>query len=165
MKESELYLQFIKRNLIFILGPVVLAVLIGVFNYAQVPTQTRISQEYKLTYSLENIDTVLALTEQAVSELRAQRFNEVFPDSLISIYKSAPLNIVIEATTLSRENSYALLLKEAEYLRQNFSSQEVNNPLITQVEPNLFKYLISGLIIGGLVGLIISLTREYLRNY
>lgn len=158
-------MQFVKRNSVSLLLPIILGVFISVISYAQVPTKIRITQEYKLTFNLENIDTVLALTDQAVAELRAQRFSEVFPDSTVSIYKSAPADIVIEGTSLTRENSYGLLLKEAEFLRQNFPSQELNSPQISQIEPNLFKYLVSGLIVGGLAGLLISLIREYFRNY
>ena len=165
MKESQLYIDFIKRNLIFLLGPVFVTLLISLYFYAQVPSKVKISQTFKMQYNLENIDTILALTDQAVSELRAQRFSEVFGQSSVSVYKSAPLNISIDATSLNRDTSYALLLKESEYLRQNFQTGELTNPEITQIEPNLFKYLISGLIIGGLIGLIISLVREYLKNF
>ena len=165
MKESQLYIDFIKRNLIFLLLPVFLVLVISLYLYAQVPSKVKISQTFKMQYNLENIDTILALTDQAVSELRAQRFSDVFGQSSVSVYKSAPLNISIDATSLNRDTSYALLLKETEYLRQNFQAGELTNPEITQIEPNLFKYLISGLIIGGLIGLIISLIREYLKNF
>ena len=165
MKESQLYFQFIKRNLLFLILPVVLGLLISLYNYAQVPTLTRISQTFKLNYNLENIDVVLALTDQAVAELREQRFENEYDATSVSIYKSSPLNISIEATASDRETSYSLLLKEIEYLRQNFPAADLFSPVITQIEPNLFKYLVSGLIIGGLIGLVISLTREYLKNY
>jgi len=118
-----------------------------------------------MEYSLANIDTILALTDQAVAQLRAQRFGDIYGGAAVAIFKSAPLNVSIEATSLNRDTSYALLLKETEYLRQNFSAQELTSPEIVQIEPSLFKYLISGLIIGGLIGLIVSLTREYLKNY
>lgn len=165
MKESQLYFQFIKRNLLFLTFPIILCLLISLFNYAQVPTLTRISQTFKLNYNLENIDIVLALTDQAVAELREQRFENAYEETSVSIYKSAPLNINIEATASNRETSYSLLLKEIEYLRQNFPAADLSSPIIAQIEPNLFKYLVSGLIIGGLIGLVISLTREYLKNY
>lgn len=165
MKESQLYLDFIKRNLITLVSPVVLVLIISIYFYAQVPAQTKISQSFKMQYQLEDINAVLALTDQAVAELRAQRFAQIFPESSASIYKSAPLNISIESTSLERDTSYALLLKETEYLRQNFQVEELTSPEIILIEPNLFKYLVSGLIVGGLIGLVISLVREYLKNY
>lgn len=165
MKESQLYIDFVKRNLLLLIAPVILVLIISIYLYAQVPSKVRISQTFKMQYNLENIDTLLALTDQAVAEMRAQRFSDVFGNSTVSIFKSAPLNISIDATSLNRDTSYALLLKETEYLRQNFTVAELTNPEITQIEPNLFKYLVSGLIIGGLIGLIISLIKEYLKNY
>ena len=165
MKESELYIQFVKRNFVSLIIPIILCLLISVYFYAEVPSRVKITQTFKMQYSLENIDTILALADQAVAQLRTQRFGELFGGAEVSIFKSAPLNISIEATSPHRDTSYALLLKETEYLRQNFSIEELTSPEITLVEPSLFKYLISGLIIGGLIGLIISLTREYLKNY
>ncbi len=165
MKESQLYFDFIKRNLVSLFVPIILVLIISIYFYAQVPSQVRISQTFKMNYSIENIDSVLALSDQAVAQLRSQRFAAIFPDATASIYKSAPLNISIESTSLTRDTSYTLLLKQTEYLRQNFQVEELTSPEITQIEPNLFKYLVSGLIIGGLVGLVISLVREYLRNY
>ncbi len=165
MKESELYIQFIRRNSITLLVPIIVCLLASVYFYALVPSLIRISQTFKMEYSLANIDTILALTDQAVAQLRAQRFGDIYGGAAVAIFKSAPLNVSIEATSLNRDTSYALLLKETEYLRQNFSAQELTSPEIVQIEPSLFKYLISGLIIGGLIGLIVSLTREYLKNY
>ena len=165
MRESELYIKFLKRNLVFLLASIFLSILISIYFYALVPSQVRISQTFKLKYDLGNIDTVLALADQAVAELRSQRFAEAFSGSSVSIYKSAPLNVSIDATSLNRDTSYALLLKEIEYLRQNFQVEELTNPEIAQIEPSLFKYLISGLIVGGLIGLVISLIKEYLKNY
>jgi hypothetical protein len=165
MKESQFYIQFVKRHLLFLILPILLCLVISIYLYAGVPTQVKISQTFKLNYNLENINTMLALTDQAVAELRAQRFSDIFAGSSVLIYKSAPLNISIESITQQRETSYNLLLKESEYLRQHFEVEELTSPEITLIEPNLFKYLISGLIIGGLIGLIISLTREYLKNY
>lgn len=165
MNESKLYINFIKRNLLFLLLPVILVLLISVYFYAQVPSKVKISQIFKMEYNLENIDTMLALTDQAVGELRSQKFADVFDNSSVLIYKSSPLNVSIDAITSSRDTSYALLLKETEYLRQNFTVSELTSPEISQLEPSLFKYSISGLIVGGLIGLIISLVREYLKNY
>ena len=165
MKESELYLKFIQRNLIFLMAPIIVALIISIYLYAGVPSRVSISQTFKMNYSLTNIDSILALTDQAVAELRAQRFVNLYPGSSTSIYKAAPLSINIDSISLTRDQSYALLLKENEYLRQNFSVVELTAPEITQIEPNLFKYLLSAIIIGGLIGLVIALVREYLKNY
>ena len=165
MKESELYINFLKRNWLWFILPLIISLLLSIYFYAQVPSKVKISQTFKMEYELQNIDTILALTDQAVAQLRAQRFSDLFDDSEALIYKSAPLSINIDAVSSNRNLSYALLVKEVEYLKQNFNVGELTSPQITQVEPNLFKYLISGLIVGGLIGLMLSLVREYLKNY
>src|SRR3989344_3394344 len=123
MKESELYINFLKRNWPWFILPLIISLFLSIYFYAQVPSKIKISQTFKMQYDLQNIDTILALTDQAVAQLRAQRFADVFGNSQALIYKSSPLNISIEATSLNRDTSYALLLKEAEYLRQNFQIQ------------------------------------------
>lgn len=165
MNESKFYIEFVKRNLLFLALPILLSIVISIYFYAGVHTLVKISQTFKLQYNLENIDTILALTDQAVAELRTQRFSDIFPGSSVLIYKSSPLNVSVEAVTQERDSSYNLLLKESEYLRQNFQVGELTSPEITLIEPNLFKYLISGLIIGGLIGLVAALIREYIKNY
>lgn len=165
MPESELYINFLKRNFVYFFLPFFIGFVTAVYLYSTEPTKQNISQTYKLLYDSENIEARSLLADQAVSELRAQKFAEVFEDASVNIYKASPLNISIEVSSSSRETSYALLLKETEYLRQNFEVSELTNPEIAVGEPSWFRYLVSGAIIGGLFGLIISLIREYLRNY
>lgn len=165
MRESQLYIDFLKRNFIFLITPISLVLIVSIFLCSQIPSKTKISQTFRLDYNLQNINTILALTDQAVAELRSQYFESVLTDTSVSIYKSAPLNITIEALSPDRGKGFVLLLKEADYLRKNFSAAELTGPEITVIEPSLLKYIISGLIIGGFMGLIISLIREYLKNY
>ena len=118
-----------------------------------------------MEYSIENIDVKLALADQAVSELRLQGFDKEFKNTKVSVYKSAPLSISIEVLSGDKAEGFEVLLKEKEYLRQNFSVSELTETEIVQIEPNLMKYLTGGLFSGFLLGLIISLMFEYRRNY
>lgn len=165
MKELMLYWQFFKRNILLLLLPILIGLIISIFFYSQVATQTKISQSFRMEYSIENIDTVLALTDQAVTELRLQRFEALFPNSSVLVYKGAPLTINIETVSQDRNTGYELLLKEITYLRENFSVSELNKPAVSFTEPNAFKYFLSGILPGFLFGLATSLIREYLKNY
>lgn len=165
MKESEIYLSFLKRNLLILIIPLLLGILAGSFFLSQVKSKTKISQSFRMIYNLEDVNTILALTDQAVFELRAQRFSRLFPDASDSIYKSGPLAITIDTTSGQRETAYGLLLKEAVYLGQNFSVAQLNQPEISQVEPSVIKYLLSGILAGFLGGLLLALVKEYLKNY
>lgn len=118
-----------------------------------------------MVYNLENINDTLALTDQAVSELRAQRFPSFYQKASASIYKSGPLAITIETVAGQKEISYELLLKESVYLNQNFQVVALSQPEISQVGPSIIKYLLSGMLSGFLVGLCVSLIKEYFNNY
>lgn len=165
MKESKVYLYFLKRNLIFILLPVVLALTLSFYFFSREETLNKISQTFKLVYAVDNIDTVFALTDEAVAELRAYDFGFPASDAKITIYKSAPLLVNTEVTSTQREKGYELSIKASQYLTSNFQVVDFGTPSVTVVEPNLFKYLVSGLAAGFLIGLIASLIREYFRNY
>lgn len=165
MKESQLYIQFIKRNSFILVIPLLVGILVSIFLFSQVKPRTKISQSFKMEYSLENVDTILALTDQAVAELRLQRFDLHFPGSGVAVYKTAPLTINIEAISEEKNLGFELLLKESAYLRKNFSVSELSQPAIDFVEPNIFKYLLSGVLPAFLIGLIIALVKEYFKNY
>lgn len=165
MKESALFINFFKRNSGLLAIPLFLGLVLSVYFYAQAQTKIQISQAFNMSYNLENINIVLALTDQAVTQTRIQNFQNFYPDSNAIIYKSSPLTVMIETQALTKEIAYELFLKESGYLRQNFSVTELTQPQIITLEPSLLKYLISGLLLGFLVGLITSLVREYFRNY
>lgn len=165
MRESQLFLIFFKKHLVSLILLIILGCLTSIYFYSSEPSQTKISQSFKLEYALENINDTVILADQAVTELRSQQFDLGFPDSGATIYKSGPMTISIEVLARDRNIGYGLLLKETEYLRKNFSAGALTEPQLSLVEPNLFKYLLTGALIGFLAGLSFSLTREYLKNY
>lgn len=165
MKESRLFLDFVRRNFILLFGPVFLGLLISFYIYSEQPAQNKLSQSFKFEYNLENIGSSLALAEQAATELRLRGFDSNFPDSKAVIYKGAPLTITIDVFSLDRGSGYALLLKETEYLRQNFSVSTLTEPKTSIVEPDILKFLLAGLLPGFFIGLTVSLCKEYLQKY
>lgn len=165
MKESALFLTFVSKNFILLFLPAFLGLLISVYAYSAKPTQTKLSQTFKLEYNIENIDTASLLADQAVTELRLQEFDSGFPFSKAVVYRIGPTSIAIEVFSADRNSGYELLLKETEYLRQNFKVSTVTEPKITAFEPNIFKFLLTGLLTGFFLGLITALFKEYLRNY
>ncbi len=164
MKESRLYLAFVKRNLLLLFLPALLGSIISLYFFAQVKTLIRVTQTYKLAYTLDNINTVFALTDQAVGELRVLNF-ETEEAVSVNVYKSSPISVTIESTSGNSDRSYQQLIKRAEYLNSNFQVIELTKPQISQIEPSFIKYLISGLAGGFLLGLISALIREYFKNY
>lgn len=165
MKESRLFIAFTRKYFVFLFFPVLLGLIISGYIYFQQSPQTKLSQSFKLEYNLENIETSLALTDQAVTELRLQNFDKYFPDSNAVIYKSGPLAITIESFSKDKTLGFQLLLKEAGYLRQNFRVSTITEPQIGLIEPNVLKYILTGLLTGFIAGLTLSLIREYLQSY
>lgn len=165
MKESALYLNFIKRNLVILVIPLLSGILLSSFLLSQVKSQTKLAQSFKMIYNLADLNQSLALTDQAVAELRSQKFASLYPSAKSVIYKSAPMLINIEAVSSDNKIAYELLLKETNYLTQNFSVSQITQPEVAQVEPSVVKYLLTGILIGFLSGLIIALSIEYLKNF
>lgn len=165
MKESKLFLAFLKRNLLILLLPIILGLLISVFFYSNEVPKTKIFQAFKMESGPDNQDQAFALTDQAVTELRLQGFDIFFPGSQALIYKPGPLAVGIEIMSLDKNQGYELLLKETAYLRKNFTVSTLTSPEITQIEPSVFRFLLTGVLIGFLIGLLLSLVKEYFANY
>lgn len=165
MNESALYINFIKRNFLILFISFLLGILVSSFLLSQIKSQTKIVQSYKMVYNVADLNQALALTDQAVAELRSQRFAASYPSSAVVIYKPGPMLINIEAISPEKEAAYGLLLKETTYLGQNFSVIAVNQPEVSLVEPSIVKYLLSGALTGFLLGLSIALLKEYLKNF
>lgn len=165
MNESELYIDFAKRNFLILILPVILGLLLSIFFYAQEKPRIKASQSFRMIYNLSELNLTLALADEAVTELRYQRFSDLFPGSTLIVHKPGPLAITVDALSETKETSYALLLKSAQYLNENFSVGPMNQPEVIQVEPNLIKYIFSGLILGFLFGLTVALIKEYLHNF
>ncbi len=165
MKESRIYLDFLKRNILIFVLLIGLSLLINLYQYAQTKPQFKVSQSFRMEYSSENISNASAITDQAVTELRVQNYSNFFPGSSASIYKSGPFVINIDSISESQELSFRLLSREAEYLRSNFSVSEINAPQITREEPMVLKYLVTGLVLGGLAALTLALIKDYFKYY
>lgn len=165
MKESRLLLNFVTGNFLFLFLPVFFGLIIGIYAYATQIPQTKLSQSFRMEYKGENTNESFALTDQAVVELRIQDFDNLFPNTTALIYKQAPLIVSIEVLSQDKNTGFELLLKETGYLRQNFTVSTLTSPQIGIVEPNLLKYLLTGLILGFFIGLTAALTRQYLKNY
>lgn len=165
MKESRLYLDFLKRNILIFVLFIGLSLLINLYQYIQTKPQFKVSQSFRTEYSPENINNASAITDQAVTELRIQNYSNFFPGSSVSIYKSGPFVISVDSISESQELSFRLLSREVEYLRSNFSVSEINPPQITREEPVVLKYLVAGLVLGGVAALTLALVKDYFKYY
>lgn len=165
MKESRLYLQFIKDNLFLLFVPVVISFLIGIYFYSSEITKTKLSQSFRTEYGLENMETSMSMADQAVAELRLADFDSHFPGTQALIYKPAPLIVSIEVLSEDKNTGFELLLKETEYLKKNFSVSTLTQIQAEIIEPSLFKYFLTSIILGGFAGLSFALGREYFKNY
>lgn len=165
MKESQLFLQFLRRNFLIFFLPVLISAGLSVFFYSAEKAKTKISQSFRIEYSQARENTAFAFTDQAVTELRLQSFDNLFPGSKASIYKPGPLTVSIEVISEEKNAGYELLLKETEYLRKNFTVSTLTQPEITQIEPSFFRFFLTGILLGFLAGLLTALFKEYLQNF
>ncbi len=165
MKESEVYINFFRRNIWIILLPLVTGLILSTIFYALAPEKARLEQVFRIEYQVENADVKIALADQAVAETRAQKFNQAFPETKAIIYKSAPLLIAIEVDSPSREDAYDVMLRINDYLDKNFNVAEAAPLVVSAVQPLGLKFLLSGILGGFLAGFAIALFLEYRKNY
>ncbi len=167
-KESKLFLDFFRRNLLLIVLPVLIFTLVGVLFQLSKPTIYSQNAKYEMVYEVENIQNRISITDQAVSTIRSlnlQKSLELNSSTELVVFKSGPLLIDLTVNSKSVDQTSQDFNKVSNYLVDNYQVKEVGLEVPSQnrdISPLLiFIALFSGLS----VGVVLSLAREYLRNY
>lgn len=167
MRESRIYLNFFRRNLIIIFTPAVLGFVIAYLYISQLPNVNVVTRLYEMSYEKNNISDSIALTDEAITEIRSgniQKSIGIDPKTQMIIYKPGPLsiNLSIQSENL---NLGPDLQKADNYLSNKFSVKKIGMDIKTIKEPNYFIYFLTGSLGGFLAGILTSLLREYFKNY
>lgn len=166
-KESQLYLHFFKTNFPLLLLPALLCGAFAGYYQLQRPAVEHLNVLLEMSYSQDNIQTQIQLTDQAVSLLREINIKKQLKvgEATIQIYKPGPLLLKIDVSS-----AQSTKLKESLSLIQSFAQS--NFPLHQQGElaqsfqkTAVWIWAVGGLSFGLILGLLFSLVRVYFLNY
>lgn len=164
MKESIQFINFFKKNSLYLLIP---AILVGIcaFSYSlTLPSKYLVSQSLEFNYQLDDVNTKVVLADQAVARLRAlARLEE--GDIEIYVFKPGPLLIQIDVKSSQQGLSMQTNKKYVNEVESTYQVKKVGNAYENVSDVAYPKYLLGGIILGFSLGLLIALVKNYLHNY
>jgi hypothetical protein len=164
MTESRLYWQFLKTYKVYLLSGWIIGLLLAIIWWWSQPLVTISSWYYLPKYSGEEMSKIL-VADQIVFDLRRQISSGQLGDSFrgeILIYKPAPMVIEVKYTT---NQSVERLTAISQQIQQ--SQPVVMSGQITKYNQLTNNHWLgfSFILMGGLLGIAISLLKSYWRNY
>lgn len=169
MRESRLYLNFLKCYLWYFAVP---AILFGLVGYGVVLMQPKIYTLYRLyeaNYRENNISEGIVIADQVVTLVRDRHIDRLIglsPDTKVEVYKNAPLFVNLkvssssESVDLDRE-----MTKISQFVSAKYPVNQIGEQVRAVVSPNVALGLMIGMTIGGFVGLILALISSYFKNF
>lgn len=166
-KESRLYLNYFKSFWLLFVFTLVIGAAIAVYSVSQKPRIFVSERMFQFEYNEENAAVVEKETEQVVSVLRSGQLKESLglQSTELRVFKPGPFSITLQVKSEKAENSVNNLSKISGFLTQNYKATEIGRETFAVENPNYVKYLFIGLLGGSLMGLMLSLSLSYLKNY
>lgn len=121
-----------------------------------------------MSYSQTDVQQKIALTDEAVSVIRSANVESELGfagKTYLSAFKPGPLLISLTVNSDNQTLVQTMLNKSSDYLRSHYQLTELGQDVITVKSPNLFLGTGMGLVVGFLFATLISLMREYFRNF
>ncbi len=167
MKESSLYLKFLKDFGVLFIFFGLIGCITSYYLLSKVPTSYIAERLYEFPYTLDNAAAVEKDSEQVVSVLRAPQLKEELgiQESLITVYKPGPFSLTLQVKSQNAENAVNSLSVISGYLLSKYQVNEIGKDIFfIEIKPTA-RYLFSGLISGEITALLFSLLISYFRRY
>lgn len=168
MKESKLYLNFFRQNILFIFFFGVIFLAIGLIFISQKESLYTLSALYQLNIDEDkDIQNKVMVADEIVSSLRSNNVQHKLnlDDLKVVIFKPGPLQIKVELTDVSVEKLDLNFKKIDEYISLNYDVQGLGDVVVVKNDLNLLLYSVVFTSLGLFAGLLVSLIREYLKKY
>lgn len=167
MKESKLFLNFFKENILLLVLPAMFFGVAGYFYQQSKPSTYKIGQLFEANYSILEVPAKVALMDEAVTLIRSSNLQAELgiKNAKVAVFKPGPLAIKIEAESQDREVLKSNLNKAEGYLVKNFDVKRVGIIDEQEIKPNLFLGGLAGLSAGFLLGFVVALTISYFKKF
>jgi hypothetical protein len=166
MKESKLYINFFKKNLLLILIPTLTLPLFVHYGTGYYTKLVSIERILEVKSSTNNTGEGNALADQAVKLLRSENiYKQLNLSSEISVYKYAPAILKLEVSGQSSDQ----VKKDLSLINELLNSRYTISPLGEDIEDgyHVGAYVFPLLSIGTgfLLGVVLSLIKEYFKFF
>lgn len=123
---------------------------------------------FQVSYNQVDVQQNISLADEAVSVIRSANVESELGftgKTSLSAFKPGPLLISLTVNSDNQMSVQTMLNKSSDYLRAHYQLTELGQDVITVKNPNLLLGIGAGLIVGFLLASLISLLREYFRNF
>ncbi len=164
MKESRLYFQFFHSNIWLIFSPAVVLSLMTFIYVWQLPPAEHYSQLLSMDYTLENVQSQIQLTDQAVSLLRESSVQQMLGiNSSPVIYKAGPVLLAIDIKD-NKEPTKSLETLSS-FAESRFPVKKEGAIFHSYETPQWTGIIALTFVVGLGLGTLLSLIKTYGKNY
>lgn len=166
MRESQLYLFFIKRNVVLLLIPAIIFSLIGYFYMLSRPVSYKLQRMFEVRYADGEVQEGVTLADEVVTFIRSENIKQSLGvEATLNAYKPGPLAIYLVAESEARGELRVGADLVTKILTSKYSVEQIGVDVVTKKMPSVYAGFLVGFVTGALIGLFLSLLREYFRTY
>jgi hypothetical protein len=169
MRESRIYLKFLKENLlILIVVPIIISLItLATLNTLNLLNSYSYSRQFEVAHSNEDAQVISMETENLVSKLRSSQLQPqlIGKSSVkISVVKSAPFMFVVSTSSNQETEDLTAVSNTLVSFShsQGLAISEVGTPTFNR-NSYFVRYLFSSIVVGEVLAILISLIRHYFR--
>ncbi len=167
-RESRLYLDFLKQNLIILAVPILFGAGLGLVYSQNLYSLYHSSLLLEMDYTETSLRDRGLLTDQATAILRSAQIQDqlnLTKNNKLTIYKSGPVAISVESQGPDPIETHADLDGIKAYATQSYPLHSVGE-IITSIKPKkIWLLVLIGGTIGGVIGLTWALIKTYLKHF
>lgn len=166
LRESRLYIDFFRKNLLIILIPALFGIGSALYAYNQAEEVKVIEQVFEFEYDRQLANFVEKQSDEAVALLRSkQQMQGLGIKEKLIVFKPGPFLVKIQAKGINKQQIAADLEKANSYMINTYPVSNFGEPVLYSEKPQLWRFLMLGFLAGLGVGVISSLTVSYFRYY
>lgn len=168
MKESQKYLSFFRRNTPFLIVPLLLALIASALVINNYPSRYQIQSLFQIDYDDTNINQKTVIVDQAVSSVRSKNIQlelRIKDGVKVNAVKNAPFSLLLITEGGSRDDVTQSTLFTKDFLNLHYEMVEVGQRVEGLIPPPYFLIVSLAIGIGLIFGLLISLVKEYFKNF
>lgn len=167
MKESQLYLKFLKDFWLLFVFFGLIGVIGSYYLLSRLPTVYMAERMYEVTYTLDTAVAVEKASEQIVTVLRASQLKEGLgiQSSEVVVFKPGPFALTLQVKNIQPEKTVNHLDTLGGYLTSKYQVNEVGRETFTIQTKPVLKYLLLGILAGEITALTFALAISYLKRF
>lgn len=166
MKESRLYINWFAKNAVLILIPLAIAVPISYYLYKVQPVKYKSTVFLEIEYQQKSVLEKIAVVDNLVGVVRSKNLQESLDIvSRISVFKPAPLSLVIESENQNKDITIKDISQLERYIQSRENVKESGRIITHAIYPPFYLYIFAGFSAGLAIGILLACIKSYFNDF